>query len=292
MAGTEINSREYKTCQHMEWYQMSESLELRKVKFIGLSISIFELSELKKYIKNVVEHNAAKVMYGYSLWTITALKKYPELYKYAEQSDVLVTDGRPFFLLAKFHGLPLKHDISIPNLVFLTLDLANKNGWSVFLLGADKQINEKAQINVRKKYSNIKNIDGIDGYYSSDQSEEIKKKIKKFAPNILLIGTSSPDKERIAVEWKNSVNANIIIPCGGMIDVLGGKTKVTPVLLKKLGLASFYRLSQEPRRLYKKMITVYSFILFKFIPLYFYYVLFLNNQKFSIYDYFHKKPNA
>lgn len=42
-----------------------------------------------------------------------------------------------------------------------------------------------------------------------------------------------------------------------MVDVIAGKTKITPKFIKKLGLAWLYRVMQEPRRL---LIPVFSML--------------------------------
>lgn len=256
--------------------------------FVGLSISVFDQAELSTYIINLVEHNQSRVLYGYSLWTISALKSIPELYFYAEQADLFVTDGRPFYLLAKLHGLPLKLDLSIPGLVLLTLNLADKHGWSIFLLGTTEEINSKARENLKRNYRGIKNIAGHNGFFKNEEESKLFKQINELAPNILLIGTPSPGKERIAIEIRNKVKCNIIIPCGGMLDVLGGKTKVTPGIIKRFGLASVYRLIQEPRRLFKRTFSMYFFLFFNFLPVYLYYTLVKRDKDFSIYNFYLK----
>lgn len=259
-----------------------------KQSFLGLSVSIFDELELENYLIKIIEFNKTKVLYGYSLWTISALNKIPELYLYAEQADFFVTDGRPFYLLAKLHGLPLKLDLSIPGLVFYTLQLANKFGWSVFLLGATEEMNKKAQLNLISKYPGLKRVGGQHGFFNSSEKDKIINQINKLAPNLILIGTPSPGKEKLAIEFKANTTTNLIIPCGGMIDVLGGKTKVTPGFIKKLGLASFYRLIQEPRRLFKRTLKMYFFLFFNFLPVYLFKKFISKDRNFSVFDYYTK----
>jgi len=255
---------------------------IEKTNFLGLSISIFDRKQLIKYIEDTVNEDNQKVLYGHALWTIPMMKRFPDIYNYGELADLLVTDGRPFYLLAKWHGLPLKYDISIPNLVSLTLELAHINKWSIFLLGATDSNNNQAIRNVSNNYPNIKFVKGRNGYFSDQENDNIISQINLYQPNILIIGITSPKKERIAAEWRDHLKSNIIIPCGGMIDVLAGKTKVTPNWIKKLGLASFYRVIQEPLRLFKRYNYIYSYLFFKFLPLYFFEVIIKKNKSFSL----------
>lgn len=266
---------------------MPEELEQKRLSFIGLSIhQINSRSELIDYLIKVVDNNFTKVIYGHSLWTISILKQVPNVYYFGEKADLLVSDGRPFYLLAKWHGLPLRFEISIPNLVLLCLDIANQKGWSVFLLGAERSINMTAQQRISKKYPKIGSVTGRDGYFSANEELEVVKTICHYKPNVLLIGMPSPRKEMIAVKWKKEFNSNIIIPCGGMIDVLSGSKKLTPNFIKKLGIAGLYRFFQEPRRLFKKTVFGYMFILFNFFPVYFLNVILLRKKDFSIIEYY------
>ena len=73
-----------------------------------------------------------------------------------------------------------------------------------------------------------------------------------------------------------------------MIDVLASKAKMTPKILKKMGLASIYRLIQEPTRLFKRQMYIYSFWV-KFFPTLLYNSIF--NKEFSIPNYFLKDEN-
>ena len=67
------------------------------------------------------------------------------------------------------------------------------------------------------------------------------------------------------ISYKQEIDTRIIILCGGMIDVLAGKTKISPPIIKRLGLASFYRVFQEPRRLIISRLNIYIFTFFSFI---------------------------
>lgn len=259
---------------------------IEKVKFLGFSISIFSIKQLNEYIFSIIQTYSTSVIYGHSLGSIALIKDVPEFYSYGDQADILLTDGRPFFYLAHWSGLNIKSRISIPEFVLHILDLADKNNLSIYILGASREINKIAQEKIKKQYLGIKSIGGSDGYFVESEELGIINAINEFSPNILLIGMPSPKKEIIAIDWKNKLNANIIIPCGGMIDVLAEKAKLSPVWIKKLGLASFYRVLQEPRRLGPRYLYLYYKLFFIILPLTFWNIFVKKNRNFSFVDYF------
>lgn len=257
---------------------------IEKHNFLGLSVSSFDKDQLISYIKQSVINNQNKILYGYGLGFFMRKRQHPGMYDWAEQSDVLVTDGIPFYKLAKFHGLPLKYNISIPQMVILVLELSNQNQWSVFLLGATKEINQQAQKRIKDNYPYIRLVYGEHGYFDKKDEQQIVDRINKLEINILLIGISSPKKEEFAANWKEHLRTNIIIPCGGMIDVLSGKTKLTPNWIKRSGMAWLYRLIQEPRRLIKIHIVFFIFFFCNFIPKYIWHVVIMRNRNYSFYE--------
>jgi len=222
---------------------------LTSLDFFGLKISSFTKEELIASLQEFDKENNSKIYYGYSLAVLSYLNKFPEYLPITSNFDVMVTDGRLFYLLAKFFGTKLNYDISIPRLTLLALDIANKMSYNTLLVGATKESNNKAQINIKKSYPDIHSINGIDGYFNFEERNKIYSKIIEARPNLLLIGLPTPQKQIFASEIKEKLNGCIIIPCGGMIDVLAGKEKLTPLWIKKLGLASIYRHIQHPKRL-------------------------------------------
>jgi N-acetylglucosaminyldiphosphoundecaprenol N-acetyl-beta-D-mannosaminyltransferase len=262
---------------------------MKKINFLGLSISQFDKYELEKFIINTVQNNEKKIFYGYGLIFFYLMTKYNKIYNYAEKSDLFVIDGRIFYFLTQLHGLQIRYEISIPQLVFLILEIANRFGWNVFLLGATEQENKKAKSNIEKAYPTIGIVSGRNGYFNKNYENKIINYINEKKPQVVLVGISSPTKEEIAFNWKEKLNANIILPCGGMIDVLSGKTKITPNWAKKIGLATIYRIFQEPKRLLKARMAFFGFFIFRFIPVYFLHFFLKKNKEFPIQKYFNTK---
>ena len=65
----------------------------------------------------------------------------------------------------------------------------------------------------------------------------------------------------------NKLKKNYSIPfvmgVGGSIDVIAGKVKRAPLWMQKYGLEWFFRLIQEPKRMWKRyLITNVAYVLF------------------------------
>jgi len=235
--------------------------------FYGLKLSLFDEPELFRYINETIQNKRKTVCFGYSLGTFPYFKKYPEIAVYSNRFDVMLSDGRGLYILNRVLGYKLKSDISIPNLSWKLLELANNEKYSVLIIGSSPENNRRATLNARKLYPNAKIIDGISGgSFSSSDYQETVEYINQHKPNILLIGVSSPKKEKFASELKDKLEVNIIIPFGGAIDILSGKSKPIPKLIKKIALGAIWRFVQEPKRLFRDSILYPLNVIFLLIP--------------------------
>lgn len=254
--------------------------------FYGIKYNSFDLKQFYDYVINTVNSNHKRIIYGYSLLLLPKLKENPEIYYYSKNFDFFVIDGRGLYTLMKLFSVKHIIDISLPDAVEHILKIANRNKYTLMLFGASEKINKQAKINIHNKYPDIKMIYGIDGYGYKNNEISVINKINDISPNILLIGISSPEKEKIAFEWRDKINCNIIIPCGGVIDILGGKTKREPILIKKMNLTWFYRFLQEPKRLFRVLFLNGIKIIITLIPSIFYNVKIKKNIKFTITEYY------
>jgi len=181
--------------------------------------------------------------------------------------DILLPEGKGIFLLANFFGANLLEHISLPDAVEQLLIHANIRGYSVFLLGATKEINAKARENIHRQYPGILAVQGTDGYFDERDEPTVFERIKKADPDIILVGISSPKKERIASRLQAYIQKGVIIPCGGVIDILGGKVRREPALIRRFGLTWLYRFAQEPRRLFRPLLVNGLYFITVLLPL-------------------------
>lgn len=240
---------------------------MKNLSFFGLNVSNFSLKELDDFIISSFKSNKTLIYYGYSIGLFPKLKKNPNLIEICNSFNLMVTDGRMFYLFVKALGYKIKYDISIPNLTIKTLELANEFSKSVLLFGSTSKINSLATTNLSKTYPKITFFEGIDGYQDLKNEKLLIKKINSRSPDILLIGMHSPFKEEFSFKNKNHLNCKIIIPCGGMIDVFSGYKKLTPLWIKKNGFAWLYRFIQNPISRFNLTSTYLYYFIFKLIPL-------------------------
>jgi len=240
---------------------IQNKIESHRKILLGLQIHDFEMDDLIELLDKIIIKNEKIIIYGYSANIYSRLKKMPEFVFFFQNMDIIIADGQGIPILARIFGIDIKRRIGIVNLANNLLELANKKKYKVLLFGATPEMNIKANENIKRLYPNIKLCRGIDGYFKKNEEMSIVRKISEEKPDILYIGISSPIKEWFALNYKELLNVKIIVPCGGWIDVIGGKAKRPPFTLKWFPVTWIFRFLQEPRRLFKPiLVTVLKFV--------------------------------
>jgi len=262
------------------------------VDFFGLKLSVFEEVEVFQFVKDSVRNKRKIVCFGYSLGTFPYLKKFPEIAVLSNKFEIMLSDGRGLYMLARLLGFKLRSDLSIPNFSWQLFELADKEKFSILIIGSSPENNLKATINARRLYPNAIIHDGIDGgIFTLEDNKKTVEYINTFKPDILFIGVSSPKKEKFAWEWKEKLNVSVIVPFGGAIDILSGKSKPIPKVIKKMALGAIWRYLQEPRRLFRDSIIYPANVFLMLIPTLLFKRYILKNH-FSIPKYYNNSTDA
>lgn len=166
--------------------------------------------------------------------------------------DLLLPDGYWLQWASRLLGRPVTNHVATVPLTYAFLQRLASSGGSVFLLGAEAPVVEKASQEIVRRFPGLKVVGTRNGYFSQDEEEEIVGQIKAAKPLVLLLGISSPKRELFVTQHRYRLEVPVVIGVGGLFDILGGRTKEGPQWLRNYGLMWFYRFAKEPRRLWKR----------------------------------------
>ena len=159
----------------------------------------------------------------------------------------LVPDGISIVKAARNLGIDIKERITGVDLADELLNIANNCHYSLYLLGAKKDVVKTLAQKIESDYPNI-NLLGFQDGYGNDKDKDMEK-IIKLKPDIVLIALGVPMQEKLIYKHFNKAKKGIFIGVGGTFDCLSGSKKRAPKIFIKLNLEWLYRLIKEPSRL-------------------------------------------
>lgn len=231
---------------------------------MGVPIHNLTMNETLREIKSAIDNGESVQHIVVNAAKIVAMHEDAQLKQSVLSSDIINADGQAIVWASKILGRPLKERVAGIDLMQNLVELAHQNEYKIFFFGAKEDVVSKVVEKYKHQYSpNI--IAGYrNGYFKKEEEQEIAKQIADSRANILFVAITSPTKENFLYEHKETLKkVNFTMGVGGSFDVVSGKTKRAPFWMQKSGLEWFYRVIQEPKRMWKR----YLFGNIKFILL-------------------------
>lgn len=185
------------------------------------------------------------------------MKKDETLKESVESCDVINIDGMGVVLGARFLGCDVPERVAGIDLFHELLEMAQRESFPVFFLGAKEEIVEIATQKCQNLYPKLE-VGGYHHGYFWDDEETVVKKIKDSGAKLLFVAITSPKKENFINKWRQELGVDFVMGVGGTFDVVAGKVNRAPLWMQKSGLEWFYRLIQEPGRMWKRYLSTNS----------------------------------
>jgi polysaccharide biosynthesis protein VpsK len=175
--------------------------------------------------------------------------------------DVINIDGMGVVWGARFLGYRIPERVAGVDLFHSLLEMATQNSYPVFLLGAKQDIVSRVAEIVQNSNPGLRVAGYHHGYFWDDE-EAVVDAIRKSGAKLLFVAITSPKKEIFINRWRDRLGVTFVMGVGGTFDVVAGKVKRAPLWMQKFGLEWFYRVIQEPRRMWKRYLTTNLSFLF------------------------------
>ncbi len=181
---------------------------------------------------------------------------------------VNLPDGMPVVWLGRLKGARSMQRCYGPDFFRDVLVATAQMPLKHFFCGGKEGIAEELRQTVRDTFRNNNCV----GTYcppfrtmAAQEWEDLTQKISETKPDIVWIGLSTPKQEQFAKELSSRVSVRFVITVGAAFDIHTGHLRQAPSPIQRLGLEWLFRLLMEPRRLWRRYMTV--------VPLFFYYAV-------------------
>ena len=198
---------------------------------------------------HVVFVNAAKVV---------RYRQNPELRAAIDRSDMLLADGVPIVWASKLRGTPLPGRVNGTDLMERMLTASADRGYRVFLLGARPDVLQRSVAEIRRRHPGLQIAGARHGYFGEEEEAVIVREIYESRSDLLLLGMSTPKKELWGDRHLSSLNVAVCQGVGGSFETLAGVVRRAPFWMQRSGLEWFYRLLQEPGRMWRRYLETNS----------------------------------
>jgi N-acetylglucosaminyldiphosphoundecaprenol N-acetyl-beta-D-mannosaminyltransferase len=173
-------------------------------------------------------------------------------------ADLVVADGMPVVWLGRLRGNDLPRRVYGPELMLQFCKETALAGYRHYLLGGAPGVPEQLARTLDNACPGI----GIVGTHSPpfrpttpEEDAAIIENINRAAPDVLWVGLGTPKQEMWMQRHRDKLRVPVMVGVGAAFDFLSSRKRQAPVWMQDRGLEWLFRLSQEPRRLWKRYLV-------------------------------------
>ena len=231
-------------------------MDTKTVNILGTGFSRVNMENVLKVIEEYIGKNEKVQVCVANAYSLVLMQEDEEFKNITNSARLVVSDGKPVIWISRLYGEPIPERVAGPDLVYEFSKISAKKGYRLFFLGSNPVTLGKMVQNLKKIFPSLR-VAGVYSppfkkQFSEREDEKMMALINRVKPDVLFVGLGAPKQERWIWEHKEKLRVPVSIGIGAAFDFIAGTVKRAPKWMQKYGLEWFFRLFQEPGRLWKR----------------------------------------
>jgi UDP-N-acetyl-D-mannosaminouronate:lipid I N-acetyl-D-mannosaminouronosyltransferase len=132
------------------------------------------------------------------------------------------------------------------------MERAAKHMTPVFLIGAKPETLARAQEKLLSRHPGLKIVGSQHGYFKPEEKQRLLDQVAASGAQVVTVAMGSPRQEELIAELRKHHPNAFYMGVGGTYDVFVGTVRRAPALARRLHLEWFFRLANEPARIWRQ----------------------------------------
>jgi N-acetylglucosaminyldiphosphoundecaprenol N-acetyl-beta-D-mannosaminyltransferase len=179
--------------------------------------------------------------------------------KTLNQAAIATPDGMPVVWALRSFGHRQQQRVYGPDLTLALCEMAAREKIGIFLYGSSQATLNRLEENLSRRFPELQ----ITGSFSppfrpltEEESVAVVERIRRSGARLIFIGLSTPKQERWMSAHRNRLPGMVLVGVGAAFDFHAGVLRQAPPWMQRSGLEWAFRLSAEPRRLWKRYLLI------------------------------------
>lgn len=222
----------------------------------GARLALIDYERTLDWIDAMVAAGERGYLCVCNVHTVTAAREDTELRAALESSSFNVPDGQPLVWALAALGHRLSGRVYGPELMERACARAVEGSPRFYLYGGRNQgALVQLALNLRRRYPGINIVGGHAPPHrelTAEEEDAIVEEINRSHADVVWVGIGVPKQEKWMARMRARLTAPVLVGVGAAFDFHAGLVPQAPALLQRIGMEWAYRLSREPRRLWRR----------------------------------------
>jgi N-acetylglucosaminyldiphosphoundecaprenol N-acetyl-beta-D-mannosaminyltransferase len=233
-----------------------ESSVIPEFRVLGVTVHAVQIPDVVAQMEAWTREGAACHFVALTgMHGVTEAQHDPGFKEILNAADMLVPDGMPLVWLARRHGFEMRRRVYGPELMASFCEQTAAKGYRHFFYGGAPGVAGDLASRFVSRFPGVV----VAGTYSppfrtltQEEDREIVHAIEDAHPDIVWVGLSTPKQERWMFEHRDRLKVPVLVGVGAAFDFHTGRIAQAPAWMGDHGLEWLFRLSREPRRLWRR----------------------------------------
>jgi exopolysaccharide biosynthesis WecB/TagA/CpsF family protein len=230
----------------------------------GVPVSVSTPAELEGAILSAARRGRPALVDHLSAHGLAEANRDPRFRDALLHFDVVAPDGQPVrWALNLLFGASLRERIYGPALMERICARAAEEGIRVYLYGGTPEVLAGLYERMRERHPSLRIAGAESPPFRALTAEEDRATVQRIAESgarLVFLGLGCPKQEIFAAAHADCIQA-VQLCVGAAFDFLAGAKPMAPSWMQARGLEWLFRLSTEPRRLWRRYLIANSFFL-------------------------------
>jgi N-acetylglucosaminyldiphosphoundecaprenol N-acetyl-beta-D-mannosaminyltransferase len=186
-----------------------------------------------------------------------------QLRQATDRAGLILPDGTGIILAARLLGYAHCGRVTGPTLMLKLCDGGCAQGFRHFFYGGQPGVADRLAERLRAQFSRLTVAGTCCPPFrplTAAEDAAMVRQINRCHPDIVWVGLGSPKQEKWMAEHVGRIEAAALIGVGAAFDFHSGHVRWAPAWVRKAGLEWAYRLTREPRRMWRRNLSSVVFL--------------------------------
>jgi N-acetylglucosaminyldiphosphoundecaprenol N-acetyl-beta-D-mannosaminyltransferase len=232
-----------------------ESAERARVNILGVGVTALNMEIALDETESLLQRGGQGYVCVTGVHGIMEAQSDDRFRDILNRSFLTTPDGMPTVWLGRVHGFKHMGRVYGPDYMLGLCERSVASGYRHFLYGGKPGVAEELATELTRRFPGLK----IVGTYTPpfrpltpQEEDDLRMQLEASQADVLWCGLSTPKQERFMAAYCHRLPVQLMVGVGAAFDLLSGNLAEAPDWMKKAGLQWLYRLSKEPKRLWRR----------------------------------------
>jgi N-acetylglucosaminyldiphosphoundecaprenol N-acetyl-beta-D-mannosaminyltransferase len=225
------------------------------VDVLGVHVNAIDMTSAVSTVRRWVETEAREYVCVTGVHGVMECQRDPALTAIHNAAGMVTPDGMPMVWSGRWAGAAGTTRVYGPDLMLAVCELAAQRGWPSFFYGGREGIADLFASRLRSRFAGLP----VAGTYTppfrpmtEHEDDGIVRRINDSGAKLVWVGLSTPKQERWMAAHRQHLDAPVLFGVGAAFDIHAGVLPQAPPWMQSSGLEWLYRLTREPKRLWRR----------------------------------------